>query len=153
SNGQGADLVKDSVTAKAEFIGKGSSGKRAFIPPRMAKHLEAEGHILLGHDGRLYRYDAGVYVADAEKWVAKRMREILGDYYRKNQREEVIGWLTSTLPTIAAQPIDVVNLDNGLLDWRHDRLRRHDPEVLSTIRIPHKWNPKAKCQKVDAFLN
>jgi putative DNA primase/helicase len=144
-----AKAAKDAAPGTGEFV-----GKKGFVPPRMGKHLEAEGHIRLGHDGRLYRYDAGVYVADAEKWVGKRMRELLGEYYRKRQREEVIGWLMSTMPSIAStQPADVINLDNGLLDWRRGALEPHDPKVLSTIRVPHRWNPKAKCPEISAFLN
>ena len=82
------------------------------------------------------------------------MRELLADYYRKRQREEVIGWLMSTMPSIAStQPSDVINLDNGLLDWKRGALRPHDPKVLSTIRIPHAWNAKAKCPEITAFLN
>jgi putative DNA primase/helicase len=132
----------------AEFF-----SKKGFIPPRMGEYLKLKGRIRKGHDGRLYRYHDGVYQADASDWVGNQMRLVLGDLYRKRQREEVNNWLASHMPEMPLVPsVDVINLSNGLLDWRTGELSEHDPAVPSTIRIPHRWNPKAKCPAIDSFL-
>jgi hypothetical protein len=46
----------------------------------------------------------------------------------------------------------LLNLPNGLLDWRTGQLLPHDPAIPSTVRIPVPWNPEATCPFVDAFL-
>jgi hypothetical protein len=49
-------------------------------------------------------------------------------------------------------PKDIINLPNRLLEWETGTLRPHDPEVLSTIRVPVRWNPDATCPAIDRFL-
>jgi P4 family phage/plasmid primase-like protien len=52
------------------------------------------------------------------------------------------------------QPEGFVNLRNGLLDWRAatPTLREHSPEIVSTVQIPHRWNPSAACPRIERFL-
>lgn len=42
----------------------------------------------------------------------------------------------------------IINLKNGLLDIRINRLSPHNPEFLSTIQIPIAYHPTAKCPKI-----
>lgn len=128
-------------------------GEQGFVPARLGQRLADEGRVQLGHDGRLYLYVDGVYCPDAASWAAGQVRELLGERYRRRHLDEVMSWLKATQPTIPLeQSIQILNLDSGLLDWNSGQERPHDPAVLSTIRIPHRWNPGAKSPTIDAFL-
>lgn len=111
------------------------------------------GHIELGNDGRLYRYLGGVHRGDGDSFARVRVREILGERYRRTYSDEVFSWLRAVEPSITDQPHpDVINVANGLLGWRTRVLTDHSPKALSTIQIPIRWNPEAKCPLIDTFL-
>jgi len=127
--------------------------EQGFVPARLGQRLADEGRVQLGHDGRPYRYLEGVYRPDAASWAAGQVRDLLGERYRRRHLDEVMSWLKATQPTIPLeQPIEFLNLNSGLLDWSSGNVRPHDPAALSTIRIPHRWNPEAKSPATDAFL-
>jgi P4 family phage/plasmid primase-like protien len=48
---------------------------------------------------------------------------------------------------------DLVNVVNGMLDWRSGKLLPHGPEHLSTFQINAKWDPGAKPEALDKFLS
>ena len=39
-----------------------------------------------------------------------------------------------------------------MYNWIEDKLIPHDQKYLSTMRIPVKYNPEAKCPEVDHFF-
>ena len=45
-----------------------------------------------------------------------------------------------------------INVRNGMLDMLTGRLEPHRPDMLSTVRVPHRWNPDAECTLFDAWL-
>lgn len=137
-----------------ELPGTGFFNDRGtLVVAQLAEVIQNAGHIRTGIDGRLYRYDEGVYVPDGEVWARARVRELLRDRCQRKHFEEVITWLRSFEPTVEAQPCtSVLNVANGLLDWRTGTLRPHDPEVVSTVQTPVRWNPDATCPAIDAFL-
>jgi putative DNA primase/helicase len=49
--------------------------------------------------------------------------------------------------------LDVINMANGLYNWKTNEFRGHDPEHLSRIQIPVNYDPNAKCSNIMAFLN
>lgn len=128
-------------------------GEQGFVPARMGQRLQDEGRIRIGIDGRLYRFMDGVYRPDGEPWAASRVREVLGERFRRRHLEEVKSWLRAELASVYPQPdLNILNVKNGLLDWRTGQLQPHDPECVSTLRIPHRWAPDATCPRIDRFL-
>jgi P4 family phage/plasmid primase-like protien len=124
-----------------------------FVPAWAGKHLLAEAHILLGHDRRLWRYDRGVYRPDGDDWAKQRIRDLVGDAFRRQQLEQVGAWLHAQLPSLGQQPpMEFINCRNGLLDWRTGALRPHTPAVLSTSQIPIAWKPQATCLAIRRFF-
>jgi putative DNA primase/helicase len=47
---------------------------------------------------------------------------------------------------------DIVNVENGLLNIHTGELKDHSPDFLSTIQLPIKYNPSAKCHNILRFL-
>jgi len=121
--------------------------------PLLGEIIRREHFIKRGEDRRLYRYDQGVYLSDGEEVARARVREILGERFKARHLHEVVTWL-STFPVEVDQrePEGIINLKNGLLDWRSGELRPHAPEIVSTIQLPTRWNPEATCPGVEHFL-
>jgi len=116
---------------------------------RLGTYLKEDGHLCIGVDNRLYRYDAGVYRGDGERWVKVRCRELLKDDWRRAHTAEAQEWLSAHYPKLPeVPPVDTFNLPNGLLRWKTKKLLEHTPDFLSSVRIPVDWNPTATCPQI-----
>ena len=124
------------------------------VPAQLAHPLVAEGHLKVGHDARLYRYEAGVYRPDGERWLRMRARDELGEDFRQSVVNEIVAYAKSEMGVaFDSTDIGLVNLQNGLLDSISGELRPHSPNHLSTIQLPVEWDPRATCPQIDSFLN
>jgi len=47
----------------------------------------------------------------------------------------------------------IINVKNGLLDIRTKELKPHTPKYLSRVQINAKYDPSAKCDKIDKFIS
>ena len=123
------------------------------VTARIGEAIRRAGNLRTGADGRLYRYDSGVYRGDGDVWARAKVRELLGDRVTRNHFSEVSTWLHSFPPTVYGRPAtETINVANGLLDWRTGELRPHDPDFISTVQIPVAWDPGAKCPRTEQFL-
>ncbi len=123
------------------------------IVARLGEVIRRAGHVRTGVDGRLYRYENGVYRSDGEIWVRARVREALGDRVRRDHFAEVLTWLRSFEPTVSSRPPEhLLNVANGLLEWRSGVLHPHDPSVVTTIQLPVPWHADAHCPRLETFL-
>lgn len=123
------------------------------IVPKLGSQVRTEGHVRLGIDGRLYRYQAGVYRADGEAFVRVRVRELLGARFRRRHVDEVLAFVRADYPSVGERhPENLLNVHNGLLRWRTGALELHSPEVISTAQLAVSWRPEARCPRIDAFL-
>jgi len=146
--GNGAAPPEAASVAAARFFD--ASG---FIPQRMGQTLKAESYFSLGEDFGLYRYEGGVYRPDGEAHARARIRDLLAERFKRRHLDDTLAWLKAETATIpAAPPERVLNVANGLLDWRTGELRPHTPEHRSAIQLPVAWNPDAECPAIDDFL-
>ncbi len=125
-----------------------------FVPMRMGLAIRQAGHVRLGVDGRLYRYADGVYRGDGDAYARHFVRAQLGERTRRRHLDEVLTWLRADFATIGADLPDptVVNVANGLLEWKAGKLRPHTPDFVSTIQLPVPWRPGATSPRISAFL-
>ena len=127
--------------------------KGTLVTARLGEAIRQAGHLRVGADQRLYRYVRGVYRADGEAWARARVREALGDRVTRHHFAEVVTWLHAFPPTVSVVPPEhLLNVENGLLEWRTGRLYPHDPGVVSTVQLPVTWNPEATCPQVEQFF-
>ena len=138
--------------------GKVFRGK-TFIPPRLGKRILTKTRFVnltrSTSTGFLHYYDAGVFRRGGEARAVKMVEDMLGDDFRKSRGDEVAYWLaikTMKDPEEANVQADLINVRNGMLDWRTGALLPHDPRYLSTIQIPVAYDPAAKCPEVEEFL-
>ena len=124
-----------------------------FIVADLGDVVRDELHIERGRDGRLWHYDEGVYRPDGDDAIRERVRQILGERWRKRHGDEVVAWLHTWPVAISERPPEhLFNVTNGLLDWRTGVLIEHTPDVLHTIRVPHAWKPGAQCPTIERYL-
>jgi len=115
--------------------------------------ISRDGHLLLGIDGRIWRYCEGVFRADGDAFVKTRVRELLLHRVKKHYLVEVLSYVQMEYANVTdQQPEGELNLGNGLLNWRTLELRDHNPESVFTCQIPLQWDPEARCHEIDAFL-
>ena len=132
---------------------------KTFIPKRLGDELKRRRPFRnitrVRSDGHLYSYADGVFSRNAPAVVERLTAEILGEAYRDNRRSETEAWLRATTytdPDLANQHAGLVNVANGMLNWRTGELLPHDPKHLSTIQVPVSYDPSATCPATDDFL-
>jgi putative DNA primase/helicase len=128
--------------------------EEGFVPARLGEHLIAEASIRLGRDRRLWRYALGVYRPDGDDWARQRVRELVGERFRRRHLDEVCAYLRARLPSLGDEPPErsSINCRNGLLDWRSGELKPHSPNVVSINQLPVAWQPQAACPAIMRFL-
>lgn len=101
-----------------------------------------------------YVYKDGYYQR-AEREIDKEMIRLY-PRSRRSQRTEVLDYI-KILTTIKASDIPlqeyIINLKNGRLDVRTNKLLEFDPEVIDFARIPVTYDPDAYCADLDKMLN
>ncbi len=131
----------------------------SFKPVRLAGELSRRDNYIFAKDmeskgGQLYVYTKGVYRSAGS--VEQKAQHLLGE-------EAVPKRLSDTravLSNMVIEDVDnlnpsdsLINVKNGLLDPYTGKLKQHNPEFLSTIQIPTRWNPEARSEELDEFLD
>ena len=101
-----------------------------------------------------WTYRGGVWTRDTKALVRAAVTARLGERTRRAHRTNVEEYLLGSVEIIEPanpQP-DVINVHNGMLDWRTGRLRDHDPDDKSTVQLGAAWVPGATCPVVEAWL-
>jgi putative DNA primase/helicase len=144
-----AMVEPDDAGVPAQFF-----AEDGLVVPRLGDAIERLGHVRGGIDGRLYRYAHGVYLGDGDSFVRVAARRLLGDRFKRRHVDEVIAYLRASYHEVSdVQPEGVLNVANGLLEWRSGpTLIPHTPDVVSTIQIPVAWNPGARCPRIFSFV-
>lgn len=104
-------------------------------------------------EGQLYVYVNGVYKKAAN--VEKEAQGLLGiDTSRRRVKDAVytLQNAVSKYNKLINDPQLVINCRSGLLDVPSGTLKPHTPAYLSSIQLPVAWNPDARCERLDLFL-
>jgi len=129
--------------------------KNVFIPPHLANELLEEFSFIFAAE-QLYIYRSGAYRPIGRDFVHSECRKRLGDGARINRINEVVAHIedmsrkdVSMLDTHT----DLINLQNGMFNWRTLELQPHDKGYLSTIQCSVRYDSRAKCYEIYNFLN
>jgi putative DNA primase/helicase len=117
-----------------------------------AKQIASGTQIRRGPEGGLYRYVNGLYVADAREFVRARSLEVLDRGFSKNKVATLMEYFECRQSEPFHVDASLINLANGLLDWRTGELRPHTPDFFTTVQIPVRWQPDAKGEAIERFL-
>ena len=103
-------------------------------------------------------YDSGRYTNFGEQTIKQECQNRVGlPYMTTNKEKEIIAaiqQLTYTPRSDFNQGGDLINLKNGLLNWKTGEfIEGHTPDYLSTIQLPVEYDPSANCPQVGKFLS
>lgn len=132
------------------------------VPALLAAHIMSETRFLatpIGDDGkgiRLYFYRDGAFQSGGSDFARREIVKAMGKSLRDKHLTEVVELITelSKKPyeEIDLYAKDLINVKNGMLNWRTKQLLPHDPKYLSTIQIPIAWDPGVKSEVLDKFF-
>jgi hypothetical protein len=129
--------------------------KGYFIPSNLGRAISER--VTTIHDGQsFYTYQNGVYIRNGKNELQQMAQNLLGTRSRKNYIEEAVFWLKNnyyqSIKSINSND-GLINVSNGLLNWKTGELLPHTPERLSTIQIPVYYDPQATCEDIDTFIS
>lgn len=128
-----------------------------FIAKSLADEIMAEYCFLTFDDNKeIYCYENGVYRPGGENLIVQLAQSKLGKYSTRTRRDETLSFIkieTLTNRDSVDEKRHIINLKNGLYDLKEDKFNLHTPKLLSTVQIPVKYDPDAKCPMIDRFLS
>jgi P4 family phage/plasmid primase-like protien len=125
-----------------------------FIPKLLADELLDE-YFFINAGDQLYVYLEGVYKPIGEVFIRQMTRGLLEKQARINHVKEVTEHIRDCTFTEIEKlntHTDLINLPEGMLNWRTMELLPHSESYLSSIRIPVEFDPQAECPLIDKFF-
>lgn len=121
-----------------------------------AHAVQAIGPLRYGVDGRFWAYEGGVWVS-GERQLHVRICKMLGDLYRPGYSETIRHVLRAEVDELTMAPfMRMVNMSNGMVEWNAEPEPEewpHHEMYVSTVQLPVRWNPDARCREFEAFLD
>jgi phage/plasmid-associated DNA primase len=108
--------------------------------------------------GVLYAYRDGVYRPYGEMLIRRRVKHLLLDYdctemWSRRLAGEIVEFIALDVPDLPERPsVELINVENGFLNVRTRQLFPHSPDLLSTIRIPVRFDPQAGGPEIVKFI-
>ena len=99
-------------------------------------------------------YKKGLYVERGNVLIASKCETLIPNCskYEVNEITAIIQRRTFTERNEFNQDLTKLVLENGILDLNTRKLSKHNPDFLTTIKIPVKYDPKATCFPYITFL-
>lgn len=125
----------------------------------LADAILEDDHFAQDAGGKLYRYSGGTYKQHAERYLRRRVKEILedrsaADKWSSHRANEVVEYIRADAPELWERPpLNEVNVLNGILNVETKRLRDHDPAFMSPVQIPVEHDPAATCAVWGKFVS
>jgi putative DNA primase/helicase len=162
ADGKTAKDAHDAEKAQKKASAPWFNEEGDFNPAIMANHFRTELHMLstpISRDGRgidLYLYKDGVYKVNGAEFVRSETARLLGPQSRDGRIDEVVKLVTEFTKVqyakINQQAKTLINVKNGMLDWKTGKLQPHDPKLLSITQIGTEFNPAAVSPDLDQFM-
>lgn len=143
------------------FIFSEKSNKPIWINENMyANHvLKVMDLLYFGPGERFYNYSNGLWISNDSNSIARKLRDLLHSYVQHiwsgKMEKAYLGALMREAPRVEKLDAkrDYINLENGMLNLKKLSLDKHHKDFYSTVRIPIKFDPQAKCPNFIKFLN
>ncbi|MDE0636679.1 MAG: phage/plasmid primase, P4 family [Candidatus Poribacteria bacterium] len=122
-------------------------------PLRVVNALMGENHYLhTVEDGQLRIYRDGVFAADKTRQTAREIISLLDDDVMSTNVSNVLSLLQDMTTALSPIHTDYVNLANGRWCLNAWELLSHQPIYRSTVQLPVKYDPEAKCPEFSKWL-
>jgi P4 family phage/plasmid primase-like protien len=140
-------------TRKSPFAGQGLG-----VTKLLADAILEDDHFAQDAGGKLYRYVGGAYKQYAERYIRRRVKEILeeqgaSDKWSSHRANETVEYIRADAPELWDKPpMDRVNVANGILHLKRRKLQPHTPDYLSQVQLPVEYDPAAECLEWESFV-
>ncbi|RAR38904.1 phage/plasmid primase, P4 family [Paenibacillus sp. MDMC362] len=129
---------------------------KKFMPQLLVDDI-LTNHMTAFYDGQFFFcYKNGVYVSGGEAIFKKIAKNLLGLEVKKSFIEEALYLAKIQAAILDLREINpndgLINVLNGLLNWRTGELMPHTPERISTIQYPIHYSPSDRNEIVIRFL-
>ncbi len=142
--------AKDVLNETYRIIGKGSC--TLWLPKAIMTEYTFK---TMRDNHEIWYYDGKVYVNQGES-VIQKLCELMHSKIKTHEVTEVVNHISRRSRVdrskFDSNP-DILNLDNGLLNIHTGEFTEHSSDYLSFVRIPIKYDPKAKCPEIMKFLH
>jgi putative DNA primase/helicase len=111
--------------------------------------------MLIYHNGKYNKNGREVVHRLLVSALSPFMKETGQTCYSKHLFDEVLSIIKGLTYVHIAKfdsNLDIINVENGLLNWRTMELTPHDPEYYSQIQIPVKYDPDSTCSNIMKML-
>jgi len=115
-------------------------------------------HIAKDAGDKLYVFEGGVYRPYGREKIKKRAQELLAgrgllNHWTTYREKQILEFIRVCCPRLWEKPPpNKINLLNGILDIDTMALRPHNPEFLSPIQIPVRYDQDATCPETEKFV-
>lgn len=115
--------------------------------------VELAGPLAIDAGKKIWHYSNGVWFPDGIDEVTNRVAWMMDKRYRKDNVAQVVSLTNAWKPKIKGLgPSHLMNVRNGMLNWKTGELENHDANYFSTYQLLVSWNPNATCPTIDAWL-
>ncbi len=107
---------------------------------------------------KLYVYRGGVYKPRGEEVVRRKVKSLTQKWQQDEEwsshlANEVAEYIRVDASELWERPpLDLLNVQNGLLRIEDKKLLSHTPEHLTTVQLPVDFDPVATCPEIDNFI-
>ena len=146
--------AKDQAEETPPFGGSGPG-----VTKLLADAILKDDHFAQDAGGKLYRYAGGAYKQHAERYIRRRVKEVLedqraSDKWSSHRANEVVEYIRADAPELWERPpLNEVNVLNGILNVETKHLRSHDHAFMSPVQIPVYYDPAATCPEWEKFVS
>lgn len=126
---------------------------RALQVPNLVKAIQLFGPIETDASGSLWHYEGGVWHPDAIRELTRRVALCTDNRFRSDHVQQAKCLIQAREPRITGLgPSHLLNVRNGMLNWRTGELLPHSPEYYSIYQVTVPWNPEAQCPTIDQWM-
>ena len=119
----------------------------------LLKAVDLVGPLAIDAGKKIWHYNNGVWLPDGIDEVTNRVSWMMDRRYRKDNVQQVASLITARSPEIQGLgPSHLINVRNGMLNWKTGELENHDANYFSTYQLLVSWNPEATCPTIDAWF-
>lgn len=119
--------------------------------------------VTLLENDEMLQYENGIYVNGAEKKLSSIIVHNLRNLkdwkdrpmYNKKVMDEIISqikYMTYAEIKDFDTDLNIINMKNGLYNWKTEEFSPHTPNYLSKIQVPIEYNPDATCEILEGML-
>ncbi|MBI3549880.1 MAG: primase C-terminal domain-containing protein [Elusimicrobia bacterium] len=137
--------------------------KGRFSPAILAQEISRQARYLsspideAGKGVRLYIYAGGVFRPSGADTARRLANQLLGGASKPERIESAVALVNegckASAESLNPQALELLNVQNGMLDWRVGELRHHSAEHLSTFQLGASFDPAKRSEDLDRFLS